>query len=189
MLAYLFWSWPFPNVETAAYEQGQLDFHRALAASKPAGFQASWTFRVDGQAPWRARDARAYEDWYLVDDYAALGPLNDAAVAGICQEPHRRTAAAAAGGIGALYRLRTGRPRVPESVFATWITKGPPVGYEHFYGRAEPLTERLGGSLWRRQMVFGPAPEFCLLSPTRPEPQSVLQAFSVKRTLLQPSRA
>ena len=168
MLAYIFWHWPELEVDPAAYERDAADYHRALGATAPAGFRGSWTFRI-GSLPWLAAVDGLYEDCYLVDDFAALGPLNDAAVSGTCREPHNRLARAAAGGAGALYRLRAGEPNVPESRFAAWLVKGKQTGYEEFDSLLEPLTRRPGVSLWRRQMVLGPAPEFWLLSPEQPE--------------------
>src|SRR5439155_20662201 len=111
MLAYIFWHWPLPGIESSAYEQLQVDFHRALASTSPAGYHGSWSFRIEG-APWVPAAARGFEDWYLLEDFAALGPLNDNAVAGASQEPHGRVASAAEAGAGGLYRLRSGQADV-----------------------------------------------------------------------------
>ena len=164
MLAYIFWHWPERGAELANYERAMLDFHAALKTQAPAGFDASWTFRPSS-LPWLPSDARPYEDWYLVEDFAALGPLNEQAVAGRAKASHDAAARAAAAGAGALYRLMRGEPAVAEAEYAAWITKGKQRSYEQLFAALEPLTARPGVSLWRRQMVLGPAPEFCLLAP------------------------
>src|SRR5580765_1368085 len=97
MLAYVFWHWPRPDHAAAEYERGQLAFHRALAHAAPRGFLSSLTFRVSGTAAWLG-GSPAYADWYLVDNSAALDPLNVAAVSGVCEAPHRQVAQAMAAG-------------------------------------------------------------------------------------------
>ena len=78
MLAYVFWHWPDPSVDRARYAEALVAFHRALAWRLPAGMRASRVYEIEG-APW-VPVPRAFEDWYLVDDFTALGVLNDAAV-------------------------------------------------------------------------------------------------------------
>ena len=183
MLAYIFWHWPYPEVESGEYERDEVAFLQALVRASPAGFQGCSTSRI-GEVPWITGQARRYEDWYLVDDFAALGPLNDAIVAEPCRELHNRVAQAAAAGAGGLYRLRAGQPKPSESYFASWIAKDRQTSYDDFYAQLDPIAQRPGVSLWRRQMVLGPAPEFCLLSAERPELPPELQALVVTRELL-----
>jgi hypothetical protein len=188
MLAYIFWHWPEREVDLAAYERTMLDFHQALKAQAPAGFRASWTFRPSG-LPWLPSEARPYEDWYLVDDFAALGPLNDQAVAGRAKAPHDQAARAAAAGAGALYRLTRGAAdgveiAVAEAGYAAWFPKGKQRTYDELFASLEPFTSQSGVSLWRRQMVLGPAPEFCLLAPARLELPDGLGALSEERVRL-----
>ncbi|HVX65890.1 MAG TPA: hypothetical protein VHA11_04765, partial [Bryobacteraceae bacterium] len=66
MLASVFWHWPRPQAEAAAYEAGLGRFHQSLNADAPDGFVSSGSFRIPG-APWLAAGP-AYEDWYLVTD-------------------------------------------------------------------------------------------------------------------------
>ncbi|HUN79089.1 MAG TPA: hypothetical protein VMU32_09230 [Solirubrobacteraceae bacterium] len=213
MLAYLLWHRPREGVEREAYERAAERFHRSLAHSPPAGFRGSALYRV-AELPWL--EGGGYEDWYLVEDFAALGVLNAAAVAhghrGAHEEVARRYGAAA----GGLYGLLEGCPRlgrwspVTESIgtadtlpgaavsglpalvpatpgaeasgplepvpatpraatsLAIWISRPP--------GTSGPeLGELLGdgmdpacSSLWRRSLVLGPAPEYCLLAPESP---------------------
>jgi hypothetical protein len=178
-----------------AYEHAQLTFHRSLARSRPVGMCGSASFRVP-DIPWLAAahgsdgeavasapgdgdslacapgyedsvaSAPGYEDWYLVEDFTALGVLNEAAVGHGHRSPHDEAARRYGGGAGGLYTLVEGErvellsaPRI-----AVWVKR--PIGSDR-----RPLCDLLGdgmdpghASLWRRQLVLGPAPEFCLLA-------------------------
>src|SRR5690242_16973636 len=107
MLAYVFWHWPRPDVDRNSYVDHLVAFHQTLAANKPGGFRQSVVFRIR-DAGWLKTSGEAYEDWCLLDDSAALDPLNEAAVSGVCEEPHNRVAREASDGVGGLYRLRAG---------------------------------------------------------------------------------
>lgn len=165
MLAYVFWHWPQPDVERGTYLDHLADFHRTLGAHKPPGFRQSVVFRIQ-DADWLNTKGDAYEEWYLLDDSAAMDKLNEAAVSGPCEEPHNRVAREAADGVGGLYRLRVGQENLAESKFAVWLSKPNGVSYKDFYARLEPLTSQPGVALWGRQMTLGPTTEFCIHSPT-----------------------
>src|SRR5438270_727740 len=107
MLAYVFWHWPRAGVNATEYEDRQRRFHAALAADPPRGFGSSFSVAIE-QAPWANAGRAAYEDWYFVHDFAALGELNDAAVSGSRTSPHDSAASVAGGGTAGLYRLRLG---------------------------------------------------------------------------------
>lgn len=185
MLAYIFWHRPWDYIEAAAYERDLIGFHETLAGIDLEGFRGSATFRVEG-APWVGPVARGYEDWYLLEGSFALDPLNEFAVSGNRKDPHDKAAGASASGAGGLYRLRSGGSNVLESHGATWLTKQRSMGYEEFYARIEPWTTDLETSLWRRQMVLGPAPEFCMMGRGKPELPADLEPLSVERTLVWP---
>jgi len=141
-------------VEAARYADALAAFHRALADAPPPGFCASRVFAIEG-APWLPVRS-AFEDWYLVEDFAALGQLNEAAVSGARREPHDAAARGAGGGHGGVYRLLTALGEAtPERT--TWCSKPAGISYPEFLGRLPP------GEAWQRQMVLGPAPEFCLV--------------------------
>jgi hypothetical protein len=179
MLAYVFWHWPNPNLSPAEYESLQQAFHATLAQAASPGFQRSFVFRLEGQAQWLG-GAPAYADWYLVEDSAALDPLNVAAVSGVCEHPHAAVAQAMAAGAGSLFALRGGdHAHLADARCATFLTKPRPMPYADFYAQ----TETLGSSLWRRQMVLGPTPEFVLLTAQRP---SVPETFASLTLGLQP---
>jgi hypothetical protein len=136
-------------------------FHELLRQQPLEGFHGSLGLRIEG-APWvPARPA--YEDWYLVEGSAVLDPLNELAVSAELKAAHDRPAMAAGFGAGGLYRLRSGSADQP-AAWATWLRKPTGMGYPDFYQLLRPCTSGPEVSLWRRQMVLGPAPEFCLVS-------------------------
>ena len=166
MLAYVFWHWPQPQIDHASYVDHLVDFHRTLAANKPDGFRESVVFRIRN-ANWLNTDGDAYEEWYLLDDSAAMDRLNDAAVSGVCEEPHNRVAREAADGTGGLYRLRAGAEDLAQARYAVWLSKPGGVSYKDFYAGLESITSQPGVALWGRQMTLGPTTEFCIHSPTQ----------------------
>jgi hypothetical protein len=175
VLAYLFWHRPKDPAGAEAYEQAQLAFHRSLARNRPFGMHGSASYRV-ADIPWLAVAGAherqpavptpGYEDWYLVEDYTALGVLGEAAVSHGHRTPHDEAARHYGAGAGGLYGLVEGERTELLSAAALAVWVGRPPGAER-----RALGELLGdgmdpehASLWRRQLVFGPAPEFCLLA-------------------------
>jgi hypothetical protein len=156
VLAYVFWH--RPGGDAGPYEARLAAFHAALAADPPEGFHGSAALRVE-EAPWLPGGGPSYEDWYGVEDWTALGRLNEAAVSGTRGEPHDAVAARAAAGAGALYGLVSGPPELV-ATRASWLSK--PAGADR-----EAFHDRLGGpgrSVWMRQMVLGPSPEYVVRS-------------------------
>jgi len=186
VLAYLFWHRPLERSAIGAYEQALVGFHRSLARTQPVGMFGSAVFRVS-DLPWLASPAGAerehvdgaapgYEDWYLLEDFAALGVLGEAAVGRGHRTAHDEAARRSGCGVGGLYGLLEGdRSEIGQRAAALgnaslsiWISRPPgrPPG-----SKQRMLGELLGdgmdrrqASLWRRQLVLGPAPEFCLLA-------------------------
>jgi hypothetical protein len=165
MLAYVFWHWPQSSVDPETYVIHLEGFHRTLAANKPKGFQGSVVFRIE-DPDWLQTRGAVFEEWYLLDDSAAMDPLNDAAVSGACEQPHNLVAREAAGGTGGLYRLRSGQEVLGEARFAVWLAKPDGVSYKSFYEALELLTTQPNVALWGRQMTLGPTTEFCIHSQT-----------------------
>lgn len=163
MLAYVFWHWPQKDIERNVYEDHVRDFQETLAAHKPEGFQQSIVFRIRG-ANWLKTNDEVYEEWYLLDDSAAMDRLNSAAVSGACEEPHNKVAREASDGIGGLYRLREGLDDLAQAKFAIWLSKPAGVTYKNFYADMQSLTSQSGVALWGRQMTLGPTTEFCIHS-------------------------
>ena len=151
-LAYVFWHQPRRGVEAAGYERGLLDFHARLADTPIQGTLGCRTVRVPA-TPWL--NGPGYEDWYYVEDFTALGELN----AGAIDEPHAAVhdaiATQAGFGAGGLYRLVSGQMDR--------------AGAHHvWFPKPDVLPDREGTALWQRQLVLGPAPEFCLVSDQPP---------------------
>lgn len=162
MLAYVFVHQPASGVDAAGYTARLIAFHRALTAAPPAGFVSSRVWRLS-IGPLGA----AFEDWYLVDDWAALGALNEAAVTGARRESHDAVAALAGDGAGAIYRLIHGTPSITAS-YRTRVTKPAGVSYETFRPRLWQLAGD-SGAVWQRQMVLGPDAEFLIDTPEPPD--------------------
>jgi hypothetical protein len=171
VLAYLFWHRPREGVTVDTYEHAQLAFHRSLARARPQGLRCSALFRID-ELPWAPRSGgddgapARYEDWYLLDDYAALGVLNEAAVGRGHRSAHDQAARRYGGGTAALYALAEGDrtdSSLIQATVAIWVTR--PAG-DPRRGLGDLLGDGMDpqhASLWRRQLVLGPAPEHCLL--------------------------
>ena len=166
MLAYVFWHRPAAGVAPEAYVALLDRFQRSLAARPPAGFLHSACF--EAPAPNWLGDEPAYEDWYVVDDFAAIGVLNEAAVGRGHVTAHDAAARAAAEGTASIYRLIEGSPSLQHVRVAVWIDKP--------RGVPSPLLAALLGDgmdgeragLWQRQLALGPAPEYCVLAAEPP---------------------
>ncbi len=163
MLAYVFWHWPQGDADQRGYETALIGFHRRLAGAPPKGFCGSAVFGVAG-VPWAAGREPLFEDWYLVEDFAALGVLNEAAVSAANKRAHDRAAVASAGGAGGVYRMRRGRGGFGEARFATWFAKPRGVTYADFYRGVPQRALASGAALWERQMNLGPALECCVIA-------------------------
>lgn len=155
MLAYVFWH--TSRVDRVEYEDRLATFQAALAADKPEGFIRSAVFVFEQPLPWTPPGNTAYEDWYLVKDFAALGRLNEEAVTGPRKVPHAHVASAAEWGTGGLYRLSSGTTEFEGARHVSWFAKPERVSYVDFYSRVGIEID-----LWQRQMTLGPAPEFCM---------------------------
>lgn len=176
MLAYLLWHRPTAGVEREAYEDAAQEFHRSLAHTPPAGLRGSALYRLKRPA-WFAQaggaeDEEIYEDWYLVEDFTALGVLNETAVAHGHRSAHDQIARRFGAGAGGLYGLLDGHAHlgasdgvVDEPWPAIWIARPPGAPRAEFGELLADGIDPRRSSLWRRALVFGPAPEYCLLAP------------------------
>jgi hypothetical protein len=154
VLAYVFWHTPGSVDAISTYEAALATFHGSLDPADISGFCGSQVCRVQG-AVWVSSPV-VYEDWYLVDDFTALGALNEAAVSGHRRRPHDNVAGMAGEGMAGVYALRRGAAQLSDAGRAVWFGKTAGVSSDEFFDR---LGERR--SLWQRQMVLGPTPEFC----------------------------
>jgi hypothetical protein len=164
MLAYVFWHWPSPATDPEAYETDLRSFHAALSQSAPDGLVRSTSFRIGGQAPWLGGEP-AYADWYVLETSAALDALNETAVSGPSQPPHHALTRAMAAGAGTLLNLRQGTLDLDAARTVTWLTKPRDTPYADFDATYTSIPRSESASLWRRAFVFGPTPEFGVLSP------------------------
>jgi hypothetical protein len=143
-LAYVFWHRPARDVSRGDYERAQAEFHARLE-------WPSATFRRD-RLPFIEKDG--YEDWYLVEGWADLGALNAVAVDANHRAAHDAAAAGLAAGWGGIFALVRGAFEIPAS--PRWLDKPRGEATDDFLaGLDAPL-------IWRRQLVLGPAPEFCV---------------------------
>jgi hypothetical protein len=169
MLAYVFWHAPDPAADRAAYEHALAEFHASLEQSPPPGFYRSAAFRVDG-LDW----VGDYEDWYLIEDWSALGRINEAAVSSPHRPAHDAAAAHTAKGAGGVYQLLAGDPDFTSIRSAAWLHKPRGTTYPDFIASLRPHADTPGAALWQRQLVLGPAREFCLWTAEMPEVEGAL---------------
>jgi hypothetical protein len=113
--------------------------------------------------------AGGYEDWYLLADFTALGVLNEAAVGRGHRTSHDRVARHFGTGAGGLYCLVEGEPLTSPGALAgaslaVWIARAPGSSRRGLGDLLGDGMDPCHASLWRRQLVLGPAPEFCLLT-------------------------
>jgi hypothetical protein len=155
VLAYVFSHRASGGVEIEAYEDSLRQFHRALEEAALRGFVASSTFRIRGD----------YSDWYLLESSAAMDVLNAAAVSGDRAGPHDAVAGMAADGVGKLFKLAAGEHSL-KAGFEVRFSKPSGMKYADLYALLQPFTAVPGVGLWRRMMVLGPPPEFCLVAPS-----------------------
>jgi len=150
LLAYVFWHRPEDGVDSAEYEQGLRLFHGELDCPSASFRLERLPFGTDG----------GYEDWYLAETWTALGNLNERAVDARHRASHDRVAVRAARGWGGVYELVKGEPRIPAGT--EWFKKPRGESSDGF------LASRPEETVWRRQMVLGPAPEFCAATAATP---------------------
>jgi hypothetical protein len=173
MLAYLSWHRPAAGVRREAYEQALERFHRSLAHRPPSGFRGSAALRL-GELPWLSpvpgaeADAPGYEDWYLLDDWAAVGVLEEAAVARGHETAHHAIAARAGAATSSVYRLIEGSPRPSAAATAVWVTHEPGHDLDSPAALLGDGMDPASDGLWRRCLGLGPAPEYCLLAAEPP---------------------
>jgi hypothetical protein len=161
LLAYVFWHQAGPGASVAGYEARLASFHAALRGGP---VRATAALALCG-VPWLGGEP-GYEDWYLVDDFAGLGALNEAAVSGARRAPHDAAAAATgAGGIAGVMAHLDGPLLPAEIAWEAWLGKPAGMTYPAFHAAlAEALAGGPEASAWQRQMTLGPAGEYCVLA-------------------------
>ena len=191
-LAYVFWHQPGAPVATGAYEDALRAFHVALDSTPIPGFLGSRIGRVP-DLPWLP--SGGYEDWYYVESFAALGELNTAAVDAAHRGAHQAAAGLSGHGAGGLYRLVSGDMGGPYRRVGGDLGASDPAGAARAEGAPDGrgTADALGlvhvwfsqpagvslaelqrgfagqGALWQRQLVLGPAPEYCQVGGKPPD--------------------
>lgn len=107
-----------------------------------------------------------YEDWYIVKDFAALGRLNHGASRNAHEASHNEMAEMVEEGAGGLYKLWFNYGSEEALKTVVWFDKPPLQKTDDFLEVLERKTQEMGGIVWRRQMVFGPAKEYVIWLPT-----------------------
>ena len=104
-----------------------------------------------------------------------------AAVSGVCEAPHMQVAQAIATGAGSLLGLHaeSAPPQLPGVRHMTSLAQARDMPYVTFYATVAALPHAEQSTLWRRQMVLGPTPEFGLLSSDPPVAPPALQPLSL----------
>jgi hypothetical protein len=80
MLAYVFWHWRQPSVDASIYETDLINFTRLCSQTDQQGLSLSRV--LDRKRSVAGIDSAAYEEWYLLEDSAAMDRINHAAVHG-----------------------------------------------------------------------------------------------------------
>ena len=163
MLAYVFWHRPAAGVHAEDYERALARFHHSLAENPPVGFSSSVTLRAS-ELPWLAGAGLGYEDWYLVENWTALGVLETAAVSRGHAGAHESAAREMGVGTGAVYRLLEGARELGDMHAAIWVTRPAAAGEPQIADLLEDGFDPARAALFQRSLVLGPAPELCLLS-------------------------
>jgi len=184
LIAYVFWHWRKRGLPAGDYEKRQQDFHAALRAVPPPGFTGSFSVSVAG-ADWAAGGGEAYEDWYLVKDFGALGALNEGAVSGTMSDPHNAAAAVAEGGTASIYLLRRGDVMIDPG-YAHWFDKPSGMTYAELAALLDPVVDREEAALWMRQLALGPARELCLHARKKVSLPSPFEAIVLPLRLIWP---
>jgi hypothetical protein len=162
MIAYVFWHRRRAEVPIENYLAALEQFHVSLREARLPGFLRTSIFQTSS-VPWLSSPDVLFEDWHLLEGSAVIDPLNDAAVTGERTAPHRRIAELVDSGVAGLYRLRFGDPMSSPPTTAYWFSKPAGMAYATLFDGLSDLC-RGNGTLWSRQMVLGPTPEFCLHS-------------------------
>ena len=168
MLAYVFWHRRRAETPVADYQAALEAFHVSLLDARLSGFRRTMIFQT-GDLPWLSTPDFLFEDWHLLDGSAVIDPLNEAAVSDDRALPHHRIAALVDSGVAGLYRLRLGDPMSSAPTAAYWFSKPAGMAYADFYDSLRPFCVG-NATLWGRQMVLGPTPEFCLRSASPVDP-------------------
>lgn len=158
--AYVFWHRPFADIDKGAYESALTAFHRDLVKRTCNGFHGSATYRIS-ETPW-LDGIPGYEDWSFVTSSASFDPLNKMAVAPDMWDVHADISSKTDIGHGGVYYHIFGDADPKALTRTAWLKRPRGIRYE---ASIKKIADQVMGpvSVWRKQMVLGPAFEFALL--------------------------
>jgi hypothetical protein len=170
MLHFVFFHWPQLTVDRGVYKERLMHFHERLREALPrAGYPGSVVFEMDNP-PGVLFQGRLFSDWYAVNAWNFIERFKTTAVGEVVTE-HNAVAQWMAGGAGAMYDVRGGTNAPPVAARSSyWFSKPPGMSYAALDAQLAPLIAMPDVTLWQRQLVLGPTPEFVL---TSPEPLSL----------------
>jgi len=164
VLAYVFWH-AAPDISAIAeYEKKLLHFGHALANAKVPGLLGNASYAIS-QTPWLGESG--YEDWAWLEGSWVLDTLNERAVSGAMEQPHKAIAQVTKhGGFGALYYVVAGEHKIPGDSKIMWLSRPRGISWRDIM----PTITKSANSevaVWRRQMVLGPSTEFAVIGPPK----------------------
>jgi hypothetical protein len=171
VIAYAFWHSPAAGVPEAEYEAALAAFVDHLAGAGIPGLRRCRSAKFD-ELPWIPKRP-GYQDWYELDDSAALDALETGAVRAAMEATHAAIARLSGAGSGGLFAARSESsgdsvdPPVAEPgarVRIAWVDKPASSAYGPFIAGLSAAVEP-AGQVWQRRLSLGPAREFCLWLP------------------------
>lgn len=180
MIAYVFWHQKLEHVRADEYEQALVDFQEMLLKADIPGYLGAVVSKIEG-AHWMSYDKSGYEDWYFLSGSEVLDKLNHMAVSGDRKDPHSSASRLAVNMHAGVYHLWKSETHYSDAEWSVWFEKPPTMLYEQMYEEMCRFLPNCDGDLWRRQMVLGPTPEYCLMSPTKPALSEPFKPVLVKR--------
>ena len=181
MIGYVFWHQKVDSVTSSIYENGLKNFHSNLANAGIRGYLGSISFRVEG-AYWVGAKKTGYEDWYYLTDSGVIDILNHGDSFGKMMAIHNNGASLATGMHAGLYQLKSSSAKHRESTWVVWFSKPGGMSDEDFNRLISSTVHPNNIDFWKRQMVLGPTPEFCIACEKRIDLDPQTKPIYVKRS-------
>jgi hypothetical protein len=183
MIGYVFWHQKIDSVSSNDYERTLKEFHEKLVGARIRGYLGSVSLKIEG-AYWMGSKKSGYEDWYYMTDSGVIDILNHGAVSGNMMPIHNNAAGLATGMHAGLYQLKSSSANHRESTWCIWLSKPGGMSYDDFNSMISSTVPAHSIDYWRRQMVLGPTPEFCITSDNRIDINPETKPIYVKRSVL-----
>jgi hypothetical protein len=183
MIGYVFWHQKIDSVTSSDYEHTLKEFHEKLSQARIRGYLGSMSFKIEG-ARWMGSKMSGYEDWYYLTDSGVIDILNVGAVTGNMFPIHNNASGLATGMHAGLYQLKSPSANNTESSWCIWFSKPSGMSYDDLNKMISSTVPVQNIDYWRRQMVLGPTPEFCIMSNKRIDLSHETNPIYVKRSVL-----